>query len=48
MISEDFYVEHGKGFIEIHHQKPVFLLGQHDYKQTLETALVNVIIVCLN
>lgn len=45
---EDFYGEHGKGFIEIHHQKPVFMLDEHEYKQTLEAALANVIPVCSN
>jgi predicted HNH restriction endonuclease len=45
---EDFYGEYGKYFIEIHHQKPVFMLNEREYKQTLEAALVNVVPVCSN
>lgn len=45
---EDFYGEYGKGFIEIHHQKPVFMLDEREFTKTLEVALDNVIPVCSN
>ena len=38
----------GKGFLEIHHQKPMFMLGDHEYDRALITALANVIPVCSN
>ncbi len=45
---EDFYGEHGKGFIEIHHQKPVFQFDGDDIQRTIKQALENVIPVCSN
>lgn len=45
---EDFYGDFGKGFIEIHHQKPVFQFDGDDTEQTIEQALTNVIPVCPN
>lgn len=45
---ESFYGEHGRGFIEIHHQKPVFMFGEDEFKKTIESALQNVIPVCAN
>ena len=46
---EDFYgIEIGKGFIEIHHAKPVFKFEDEDLKKTLEEAIKNVVPVCSN
>jgi len=45
---EDFYGEYGKGFIEIHHQKPVFQFNGDDTEHTIDQALKNVIPVCSN
>jgi predicted HNH restriction endonuclease len=45
---EDFYGEYGKGFIEIHHQKPVFQFDGDDIEQTITQALENVVPVCPN
>lgn len=45
---EDFYGEYGKGFIEIHHQKPVYKFEDEDLEQTIEDALENVIPTCPN
>jgi 5-methylcytosine-specific restriction protein A len=45
---EDFYGEYGKGFIEIHHQKPVFQFDGDDTEQTIVQALENVVPVCPN
>ncbi len=45
---EDFYGNYGKGFIEIHHQKPVFMFDDNETEQTVKTALENVIPVCSN
>ena len=45
---EDFYGEYGKGFIEIHHQKPVFQFDGDDTLKTIKDALENVIPVCSN
>lgn len=45
---EDFYGEYGRGFIEIHHQKPIFMLGELEFIRTLDLALENVIPVCSN
>ena len=45
---EEFYGEHGAGFIEIHHQKPVFQFDGDDVERTIKQALENVIPVCSN
>lgn len=45
---EEFYGEHGAGFIEIHHQKPVFQFDGDDVERTIRHALDNVIPVCSN
>ncbi|MDD3775738.1 MAG: HNH endonuclease [Sulfurovaceae bacterium] len=45
---EDFYGDHGKGFIEIHHQKPVFMFADEDLEQKIEDAIENVMPVCPN
>ena len=45
---EEVYGEHGKGYIEIHHQKPVFQFDGDDLKRTITNALENVIPVCAN
>jgi len=45
---EEFYGEHGTGFIEIHHQKPVFQFDGDDVERTIKDALENVIPVCSN
>ncbi|MEA2099621.1 MAG: HNH endonuclease [Campylobacterota bacterium] len=45
---EEFYGEHGKAYIEIHHQKPVFQFDGDDMKQTITQALKNLIPVCAN
>lgn len=46
---EDFYgSEIGKGFIEIHHTKPIFKYEDDSIEQTIESALVNVAPICSN
>jgi len=45
---EEIYGEHGKGYIEIHHQKPVFQFDGDDMKKTISEALENLIPVCAN
>lgn len=45
---EEFYGNYGKGFIEIHHQKPVFKFENEDINRTITSALSNVIPVCSN
>lgn len=46
---EDFYgAEIGKGFIEIHHTKPIFTYDDEDIKNTLEQAVKNLAPVCSN
>ena len=45
---EEVYGEHGKAYIEIHHQKPVFQFDGDDMKQTITQALKNLIPVCAN
>lgn len=45
---EDFYGKYGKGFIEIHHQKPIFQFDGDDTEQTIAKALSNVIPICPN
>lgn len=45
---EDFYGDFGKGFIEIHHQKPVFMFEENELEKTIKDALDNVIPVCPN
>lgn len=45
---ENFYGEHGKGFIEIHHEKPIFQFQDEDLEKTLDNALQNLVPVCSN
>ena len=46
---EIFYGEKlGKGFIEIHHKKPVFQYEDADLKQTIADAIENLMPVCSN
>src|SRR5690606_35263452 len=42
------YGEHGAGYIEIHHARPIFSYGEDDSQKTLEEALENVIPLCSN
>ncbi len=44
----DFYGVHGKGFIEIHHTKPIFQYDNSDINNTLDNALKNLAPVCSN
>lgn len=45
----DFYGEEiGKGFIEIHHTKPIFKYEDEDLENTLKNALQNLTPVCSN
>lgn len=45
----DFYGEEiGKGFIEIHHSKPIFTYEDEDLENTLSQAVANLIPVCSN
>ncbi len=49
--SFNFYVvygEKGKGYIEIHHQKPIFQYEDHDIAKFIEQAIQNVAPVCSN
>ena len=49
--SFDFYEaygERGRGYIEIHHQKPIFQYEEQDTGKFIENALQNVIPVCSN
>jgi hypothetical protein len=43
-----FYGDIGKGYIEIHHIKPVFKYQDEELGKTIETALTNVVPVCSN
>ena len=45
---EDFYGDFGKGFIEIHHQKPIFKFEDEELEQTIDDAIENVMPVCPN
>jgi len=45
---QDFYGEYGKGFIEIHHKKPIFKYEDEDLERTLQEAVKNLIPVCSN
>lgn len=46
---QDFYGEQiGKGFIEIHHTKPIFKYEDEDLENTLENAVKNLTPVCSN
>lgn len=46
---QDFYgMEIGKGFIEIHHTKPIFKYEDEDIENTLEQAVKNLTPVCSN
>jgi predicted HNH restriction endonuclease len=42
------YGEHGAGFIEIHHTKPIFSYDEEDNQKTLKDALENVVPLCSN
>lgn len=45
----DFYGDEiGKGFIEIHHTKPIFTYEDEDIENTLKQAVVNLTPVCSN
>ncbi len=44
---EDFYGEIGKGYIEIHHLKPIFAY-ENTFEQNIKEALTNVIPICSN
>ncbi len=44
---EDFYGEIGKGYIEIHHLKPIFAY-EDSFEQDINEALINVVPVCSN
>lgn len=44
----DFYGEIGKGFIEIHHTKPIFKYEDEDIESTLILAVSNLTPVCSN
>jgi hypothetical protein len=51
VCSFDFYVsygERGRGYIEIHHQKPIFQYEDQDTAKFLEQALQNVAPLCSN
>ena len=51
VCSFDFstvYGERGKGYVEIHHQKPIFQYEDQDTAKFLEQALQNVVPVCSN
>jgi len=45
---EEFYGDYGKGFIEVHHQKPVFMFNDSEVEKTIKDALGNVVPVCSN
>lgn len=45
---EEFYGEYGKGFIEIHHKKPIFKFENENIDKAIDLALANVIPVCSN
>lgn len=42
------YGEHGKGYIEIHHQKPIYQYEDSEFSQLLAEALRNLIPLCSN
>jgi 5-methylcytosine-specific restriction enzyme A len=42
------YGEHGAGFIEIHHTKPIFSYEEEDSQKTLKAALENLVPLCSN
>lgn len=45
----DFYGDKlGKGFIEIHHTKPIFSYEDEDFNNTLTSAVINLTPVCSN
>lgn len=45
---EDRYGEIGKGFIEIHHKKPIYQYEQDDTDKVIKDALVNLVPICSN
>lgn len=51
ICSFDFYTqygERGRGYIEIHHQKPIFQYEEQDMTKSITNALQNVVPVCSN
>jgi predicted HNH restriction endonuclease len=51
VCSFDFYVvygDRGKGYIEIHHQKPLFQYEDEDISKFIMRALLNVVPLCSN
>ncbi|MCI0708875.1 MAG: HNH endonuclease [Chloroflexi bacterium] len=45
---EAVYGEHGAGFIEIHHTKPIFSYEDEDIEQAIHQAILNVVPLCSN
>jgi DNA adenine methylase len=45
---EAAYGDLGKGFIEIHHLKPIYSYGEEDVEKTIREALINVVPLCAN
>lgn len=45
---EEFYGEYGRGFIEIHHLKPIYSYTEVEMEQDLTDALSNVAPLCAN
>jgi predicted HNH restriction endonuclease len=45
---QKFYGEIGKGYIEIHHVKPIFKYEDEELDKTIDKALKNVVPVCSN
>lgn len=45
---ENIYGEYGKGYIEIHHKKPVYQYGDENVDKMLKEALENLTPVCAN
>jgi 5-methylcytosine-specific restriction protein A len=47
----DFYItygEIGRGYIEVHHQKPVFQYEESDFSRVVSDAIKDLIPVCAN
>lgn len=45
---KQFYGDYGKGYIEIHHIKPIFKYGDEELEKTISDALNNVLPLCSN
>lgn len=45
---EAVYGEMGKGCIEMHHLKPIFMFDEHELEKTVQDALSNIIPLCAN